>query len=119
MCSTLYLIIYLLLKLVHFSPEEQLASCETSNPILVRTLKTPLCEGVLKMRYHHVPNNNANKPGVCQPFSWKGCGGNANNFVSMEDCRNACTSNKIFINNSSKRMLLKFQMNLIVACLLN
>jgi hypothetical protein len=33
--------------------------------------------------------------GECQPFTYSGCKGNANNFVSMDDCRKTCKVRKI------------------------
>ena len=30
----------------------------------------------------------------CETFTWGGCGGNGNNFQTMEDCENTCASGK-------------------------
>lgn len=80
------------MNLVTFPPEEQLSKCEEDNPILADTTDPPPCYGVEKMRYRYVKASGSNTVGTCKPFTWKGCGGNANNFLTMEDCRNACTS---------------------------
>ncbi|KAJ8707073.1 hypothetical protein PYW08_011207 [Mythimna loreyi] len=29
--------------------------------------------------------------GTCEPFIWRGCPPNSNNFVTMADCRRTCT----------------------------
>uniref|UniRef100_A0AC34G1H2 BPTI/Kunitz inhibitor domain-containing protein n=1 Tax=Panagrolaimus sp. ES5 TaxID=591445 RepID=A0AC34G1H2_9BILA len=31
---------------------------------------------------------------VCQPFVYKGCGGNENRYKSLEECRKACSGNQ-------------------------
>ena len=33
------------------------------------------------------------KSGKCEPFQYGGCGGNENNFASMEECEESCISN--------------------------
>ncbi|KAI1720699.1 kunitz/Bovine pancreatic trypsin inhibitor domain-containing protein [Ditylenchus destructor] len=34
------------------------------------------------------------KLGVCQPFNYKGCGGNSNRFESSEECKKTCANSK-------------------------
>jgi hypothetical protein len=42
------------------------------------------CDGVFESWYHDVLN------GVCAPFIWGGCGGNANRFESQAACERRC-----------------------------
>lgn len=34
------------------------------------------------------------KKNDCREFSYGGCGGNGNNFATVEDCRNICIKSK-------------------------
>jgi len=43
------------------------------------------CDGAFPRWYYETHSAS------CEPFSWGGCGGNANNFVLEPDCRRACT----------------------------
>merc|ERR1711990_713288 len=45
-------------------------------------------------RWFHNPEN-----GICEPFWFSGCGGNENNFETMDDCEKTC-SLEISINNT-------------------
>lgn len=42
------------------------------------------CDGVF-LRWHHNPDT-----GICQPFTYGGCDGNANNFETLVECQQAC-----------------------------
>jgi hypothetical protein len=46
--------------------------------------ETGNCEAAMP-RWFHDPST-----GVCRPFTYGGCGGNANNYQSLEDCQKAC-----------------------------
>ncbi|XP_036285301.1 tissue factor pathway inhibitor 2 [Pipistrellus kuhlii] len=52
-------------------------------------------------RYHFNPRHNA-----CQAFTYTGCGGNDNNFVSMKDCKRVCM--KAFRKKTGKKMPRRF-----------
>jgi hypothetical protein len=43
------------------------------------------CEAAFPAWWHNP------KTGVCEPFTYGGCGGNANNFPSLEACQMACS----------------------------
>lgn len=42
------------------------------------------CKAAIKSYYFEV------KTGQCYPFAYTGCGGNANSFLSIEDCQQMC-----------------------------
>lgn len=46
--------------------------------------ETGNCEAAMP-RWFHDPST-----GVCRPFTYGGCGGNANNYQSLEDCQKTC-----------------------------
>lgn len=47
------------------------------------------CRGLIRRFYF---NNVSQK---CEAFNWGGCGGNGNNFRSIEECRSSCGSKKL------------------------
>lgn len=49
----------------------------------------PFETGVCKAYYLQYYYNAAN--GACDPFVWGGCGGNANRFMTLEECQTACS----------------------------
>ncbi len=46
--------------------------------------ETGNCEAAMP-RWFHDPST-----GICRPFTYGGCGGNANNYQSLEECQKAC-----------------------------
>ncbi|XP_008591830.1 PREDICTED: WAP four-disulfide core domain protein 8, partial [Galeopterus variegatus] len=42
------------------------------------------CESIVQHWYFDIENHR------CRPFSYRGCSGNANNFLSRDDCNKAC-----------------------------
>ncbi|KAM7091051.1 uncharacterized protein J5F26_011693 [Ciconia maguari] len=48
----------------------------------------PPVSGPCRGRFRHYAYNPAT--GTCQPFIYSGCGGNANNFGTVEECQQAC-----------------------------
>lgn len=43
-----------------------------------------MCNAYLPSWYHEAST------GICRPFAYGGCGGNANRYASLEDCQKAC-----------------------------
>ncbi|KAM6053416.1 uncharacterized protein LJ206_016465 [Theristicus caerulescens] len=48
----------------------------------------PPVRGPCRGYFRHYAYNPAT--GTCQPFTYSGCGGNANNFKTMEECQQVC-----------------------------
>ena len=48
-----------------------------------------VCKSFLK-RFHY-----DGKTGLCRPFIFSGCKGNANNFETVNDCVQACVSTPV------------------------
>ncbi|XP_037258012.1 WAP four-disulfide core domain protein 2-like [Falco rusticolus] len=48
----------------------------------------PPVRGPCRGLFHHYAYNPAT--GTCQPFIYSGCGGNANNFRTVEECQQVC-----------------------------
>ncbi|XP_064321218.1 WAP four-disulfide core domain protein 8-like [Phalacrocorax carbo] len=48
----------------------------------------PLVRGPCRGRFRHYAYASA--LGTCQPFIYSGCGGNANNFGTLEECQQVC-----------------------------
>lgn len=40
--------------------------------------------------------------GICEPFGFSGCGGNANNFRNREHCQRACNNAKNYTIEKGK-----------------
>lgn len=43
------------------------------------------CEAYIQSWYHDA------RSGICKPFGYGGCGGNANNYASLEECQKVCS----------------------------
>jgi hypothetical protein len=64
-----------------------LGECEASCPVINAcdmVIDPGPCAAVI-VRYGLDPNT-----GFCEPFNWGGCGGNANNFLTLAECEAAC-----------------------------
>lgn len=48
----------------------------------------PPVPGPCRGRFRHYAYNSAT--GTCQPFTYSGCGGNPNNFKTVEECQQVC-----------------------------
>ena len=51
-----------------------------------------LCEAAIPRYFFN------SKTGVCEEFTYGGCGGNENNFETLEDCNQQCNPNGKIIN---------------------
>lgn len=69
---------------VVFSPTVQAGEGESSDPICSLPAEHGPCDGVFQRWYFNTETN------ICEPFTYGGCGGNANNFESLTDCQHAC-----------------------------
>jgi len=67
---------------------ETLAECEATCPptgnLCTLPLDAGICAGVCPRYYFNQTT------GQCEEFMYGCCGGNANNFATLEDCQNAC-----------------------------
>ncbi|XP_013403811.1 trithorax group protein osa [Lingula anatina] len=55
-----------------------------TNPVCYLPMEVGTCTGTM-FRWHY-----NEKSGICEPFMFSGCGGNANNFETEEACSNVC-----------------------------
>lgn len=76
--------------LVKFTKNQNIKSCE-SPPAQIGACKLPVDEQPTRYSFHSASSKDSKK-GECKPFKYSGCGGNANNFETEDDCKNACAS---------------------------
>ncbi|GMT10549.1 hypothetical protein PFISCL1PPCAC_1846, partial [Pristionchus fissidentatus] len=67
------------------------ADCTSS-----RDSGVPCEEATSSFSFYYDPKSK-----VCQPFSYKGCGGNSNRFSSKDECLNTCSPSKTSSSVSS------------------
>uniref|UniRef100_A0A0K0EKC4 BPTI/Kunitz inhibitor domain-containing protein n=1 Tax=Strongyloides stercoralis TaxID=6248 RepID=A0A0K0EKC4_STRER len=92
----------MLLQIFGFLTLAQLLIEGNSNCTEVRDLGYQCSDGVEEKRfYYHT------KYKICSPFTYKGCGGNGNNFKSADECKETCSS----VNKSNITMELAIKCN--------
>ncbi|XP_032814791.2 carboxypeptidase inhibitor SmCI-like [Petromyzon marinus] len=70
------------------TPRECLSRHDTGN-----------CQGNFRRFYYNIQKRS------CLPFSYSGCGGNNNNFISAKTCLSTCLSDKIQVNNENSNTI--------------
>ncbi|KAM6242639.1 actinia tenebrosa protease inhibitors-like isoform 2-T2 [Spheniscus humboldti] len=75
--------------LLHAGWGHQLGPAASSSPLSAGDIcHLPPVPGPCRGRFHHYAHNPAT--GTCQPFTYSGCGGNPNNFRTVEECQQVC-----------------------------